>query len=209
MKKSLKNTTSDQLSAKSNEIIKAARKRFAHYGFSKVSMDEIAADVDMAKASVYYYFPTKENLFQEVLIQEQNEFINEMEILLNSDNSASKKLIEFVNKRLAFFQHSLNLGTLGLHTFLDARSFHKKYFQAFEKQELNLINRIILEGKEKGEFDKKLNQKTGLVLLHILQGLRIRTLKLLKSSQEDNESMRVLQSEMNLTIKIFIKGISS
>lgn len=209
MKQSVKNKTSAQLSSKSNEIINAARKRFAHYGFSKVSMDEIAADADMGKASLYYYFPTKENLFQAVLIQEQNEFLKEMEILLNSDNSASEKLIEFVNKRLAFFQHSLNLGTLGLHTFFDAKSFHKKYFQAFEKQELILIKRIISEGKVKGEFDKKLNQNTEIVLLHILQGLRIRTLKLLISSKEDIESMRALQSEMNLAIKIFIKGISN
>ena len=44
-------------------IIEAARKRFAHYGFSKVTMEEIAADAEMGKASLYYYFPTKEELF--------------------------------------------------------------------------------------------------------------------------------------------------
>ena len=205
----MKNKTTAQSSSKVNDIIKAARKRFAHYGFSKVSMDEIAADVDMGKASVYYYFPTKESLFQAVLVQEQNEFLDEMETLLTSNLSANEKLIEFVNKRLAFFQHSLNLGTLSFHTFFDAKSFHKKFFKAFEEQELSLINRIISEGKTNGEFDKKLHRDTGSVLLHILHGLRIRTLKLLKDTQENDENIRELQSEMNLAVKIFIKGISN
>lgn len=60
---------------KEKEIILAARKRFAYYGFSKVTMDEIAADIGMAKASLYYYFPTKVDLFIAVVTEEQDQFI--------------------------------------------------------------------------------------------------------------------------------------
>ena len=42
---------------KEKEILEAARSRFAHYGYSKVTMEEIALDVEMGKASLYYYFP--------------------------------------------------------------------------------------------------------------------------------------------------------
>ena len=66
---------------KTQNILSAARRRFAHYGFSKVTMDEIAGDVEMGKASLYYYFPTKEDLFKAVVIQEQNEFVNYIETL--------------------------------------------------------------------------------------------------------------------------------
>ena len=52
----------EQLSTEKQAVIlDAARKRFAYYGFSKVTMDEIAADIGMGKASLYYYFPTKES----------------------------------------------------------------------------------------------------------------------------------------------------
>lgn len=44
-------------------ILEAARKRFAHFGISKTTMNEIAADIGMSKASLYYYFPDKEKLF--------------------------------------------------------------------------------------------------------------------------------------------------
>ncbi len=196
------------LKEKENSIIEAARKRFAHYGFSKVTMDEIASDIDMSKASLYYYFPTKENLFYAVLTQEQNEFIKEMDGIINTKLSSSQKLITFVNKRLIYFQQFLNIGTLSFHTFLDTKSFYKKYFVDFEEKELGLINRIISEGKANGEFDKKLEENTGIVLLHVLHGLRIRTLRMIKEPNLTNKAILKLQGEMDLVIKIFIKGIS-
>ena len=67
---------SEQLtSEKQAVILDAARKRFAYYGFSKVTMDEIAADVGLGKASLYYYFPTKEGLFVEVIKDEKSQFL--------------------------------------------------------------------------------------------------------------------------------------
>ena len=52
---------------KQENIIQAAIKRFAHFGVSKTTMSEIAADLSLSKASLYYYFPDKLNLYAEVL----------------------------------------------------------------------------------------------------------------------------------------------
>ena len=51
---------------KQEAIIEAAIKRFAHFGVSKTTMAEIAADLSFSKASLYYYFPDKLNLFAAV-----------------------------------------------------------------------------------------------------------------------------------------------
>ena len=73
----------EQLSTEKQAVIlDAARKRFAYYGFSKVTMDEIAADIGMGKASLYYYFPTKESLFEEVVKQEKNQFFNDIHSMM-------------------------------------------------------------------------------------------------------------------------------
>jgi len=47
-------------------IIKAARKAFAERGHDGVSMSEIAQIAGVKKALIYYYFPSKEDLFYEV-----------------------------------------------------------------------------------------------------------------------------------------------
>ena len=40
-------------------ILEAAKKRFTHYGYSKTSMAEIAADLQMSPGNLYRYFPGK------------------------------------------------------------------------------------------------------------------------------------------------------
>ena len=51
---------------KQEAIIEAAIKRFAHFGVAKTTMAEIAADLSFSKASLYYYFPDKLNLYASV-----------------------------------------------------------------------------------------------------------------------------------------------
>ena len=192
---------------KEEAIIKAARQRFAHYGYSKVTMDEIAGDVEMGKASLYYYFPTKENLFQEVILQEQDEFANEIEKILQNETCAEDKLLQYVDLRLKYFQKLFNLGALSFYSFIEKKSQFKQYYESFEKRELQLMSKIFDEGKRKNEFKNDIDEKVVRVLLHILQGLRLRSLKSIAGQQMDSKSYKELKDEMLMTVQIFLKGI--
>jgi TetR/AcrR family transcriptional regulator len=192
---------------KEKAIIEAARNRFAHYGFSKVTMEEIAADVELGKASLYYYFPTKEDLFRAVITLEQNELKDNLELVIKSQKTASQKLHEYVELRMKFFQDLINLGTLSVHSYFDTKSIFKKLFIDFEKVELDLIKRIIDEGKKTNEFSPGLSDDTGLIFLHILQGLRCRVMKWAKAQTIDEETHNILKKEMSTATDIFINGI--
>ena len=197
----------ENLKEKEKIIIQAARKRFAHFGFSKVTMDEIAGDVDMGKASLYYYFPTKEDLFKSVITEEQSEFVNKIESVLKENISASQKLHMYVEQRLQYFQILLNLGTLNVHTFVETKSIFRKLSEDFEEQELKLIWKIIEEGKKKKEFNKNLSERITNVFIHILQGLRLRIIRLIKEKRLEEEVYEELKEEMIITADIFLNGI--
>ena len=190
-----------------NNILNAARKRFAHFGYSKVTMDEIARDVDMSKASLYYYFPTKEELFGSVILLEQNELKKNIELILAKSSPASEKLQEFVEQRMQFFRELINLGMLSVNTYFDINPVFKKLFQDFEKVELELIKKIIDGGKAAGEFDPDLKEDTALILLHILQGLRYRVLRWARGQNLDEETNIGLQKEMKVAADLFINGM--
>jgi AcrR family transcriptional regulator len=49
------------------KIMQAALKIFSQKGFAAATMDDIAAAVGLSKAGVYFYYPTKENLFTSAL----------------------------------------------------------------------------------------------------------------------------------------------
>jgi TetR/AcrR family transcriptional regulator len=188
-------------------IIDAARNRFAHFGFSKVTMDEIASDVDLGKASLYYYFPTKEELFKAVITLEQDELKNDIELILQAKKPASQKLHEYVKLRMKFFQDMINLGTLSLYSYFDSKSVYEKLFVDFEKIELLLIKKIIGEGMNSKEFSPELSDETAVVFLHILQGLRCRILRKTKSNLLAKKIHNDLQKEMTTATEIFINGI--
>lgn len=202
--------SSERSAEKEKAIISAAGTRFALYGFSKVSMEEIATDVGMGKASLYYYFPTKESVFQAVIIEEMNEFLKETEKTLKSEMTASKKIIELVQNRFVFIQKFLNLGALTVYSFHDPNSIYKKYLAVFEEKELEFTNAVIKEGQINGEFSENIDPKAGITLVHTLHGLRVRAIKryILPPGMNFPEAIDELQEEMNILVEIFIKGIS-
>lgn len=190
-------------------IIEAARDRFAHFGFSKVTMDEIASDVQLGKASLYYYFPTKEDLFKAVVTLEQNELKEDIELILQETTPASIKLYNYVKIRMKFFQDLINLGTLSIHSYSNSKSFYEELFSGFEKVELTLIKKIIEEGKQLKEFNPVLSEKAAVVFLHILQGLRCRILRRTTGKTLTKKIHNDLQKEMNLATDFFINGIKN
>ncbi len=50
------------LQAREDAIVQAALRLLAHKGFETMTVDEVAADVGIAKASLYKHFPSKEEL---------------------------------------------------------------------------------------------------------------------------------------------------
>ena len=192
---------------KEKAIIEAAKERFAHFGFSKVTMEEIASDVELGKASLYYYFPTKEDLFRSVISLEQDQLKENIEQILQKSIPSSQKLQDYVELRMKFFRDLINLGTLSVHSYFDTKSVFKKVFLDFEKIELSLIERIIDEGKKSKEFGDRSPEDTSLIFLHILQGLRCRVLRWAKGQSLDKEAHNILQKEMSTATDIFINGI--
>jgi TetR/AcrR family transcriptional regulator, regulator of autoinduction and epiphytic fitness len=58
-----------QFAAREVAIVEATRKLLAQYGYDAMSMDDIAAEVGIAKGSLYRHFPSKEALAANVMVE--------------------------------------------------------------------------------------------------------------------------------------------
>lgn len=155
-------------------ILRAAQRRFASFGYSKVTMDEIAEDIGMAKASLYYYFPTKEAIFRSVVQHEQKEFLTQANSTLQQKHSADLKLLEYVQLRLKLTERLNNLSHIHQQGWHDVKPIFKDLFATFVQDEIRCVTHILQEGKKTGEFQIEHPQKTALMILHVLQGLHMR-----------------------------------
>lgn len=80
---------------KKNVIKQAARKLFFQLGFNKTAMDDIARESGLAKPTLYYYYPGKEAIFNEVVIEEAEAFMNRVEEKIDPSLAADEKLARF------------------------------------------------------------------------------------------------------------------
>ncbi len=80
---------------KKNVIKQAARKLFFQLGFNKTAMEDIARESGLAKPTLYYYYPGKEAIFNEVVIEEAEVFMNRVEAKIDPALPADKKLARF------------------------------------------------------------------------------------------------------------------
>jgi len=78
------------------QIIRMAAKRFARHGANKTTLDEIARDMRIGKATIYHYFTSKEELFYATLDWEGQQFLDDIKNILSKDDLKIKdRLIEF------------------------------------------------------------------------------------------------------------------
>lgn len=53
-----------------DEILNEARELFKRFGFKKTTMEDIARQIGKSKSSLYYYYKTKEEIFEAVVLQD-------------------------------------------------------------------------------------------------------------------------------------------
>ncbi|HEX9250808.1 MAG TPA: TetR/AcrR family transcriptional regulator [Ignavibacteriaceae bacterium] len=79
------------------QIIKAAAKRFARHGLSKTTLDEVARDIRIGKATIYHYFTSKDDLYFSVLRWECDLLIEQVKnIFENESGTINQKLSDYI-----------------------------------------------------------------------------------------------------------------
>ena len=85
-------------------ILKAAEKRFSRHGLNKTTLNEIARDFRIGKATIYHYFTTKEDLFFQTIEWEIDLYLEELKIVfINEQLLLKEKLVEYFNLKLSAF----------------------------------------------------------------------------------------------------------
>lgn len=93
-----------EIDNRKEQIIKAALKRFSHFGIGKTTMNEIAEDSSISKGNIYYYFPDKNALIAEVV----KELLGQFDKLIKKRLAKTKSTLEALEQvqicKVEFFE---------------------------------------------------------------------------------------------------------
>ena len=154
-------------------IIESATKYFSKYGFHKTTMDEIAKNIHKAKGVLYYYFKSKEELFNEVLKKELGTLKEALLEIVHSNNNALTKLTDYIFTRFKLLNKAVNYHETLKADFFEKYHFVKDVREDFEKFEQVQLTSIIEKGKEEGYLDVKDVGPAVDVFMMIMQSVEI------------------------------------
>jgi AcrR family transcriptional regulator len=200
-------TDSERREDKADLIISSAQKLFGLYGAEKTSMREIADDLHMSKASIYYYFPDKENLYKAVIEKEQNEFLDTLEQDIRETPDPAESLRRYALNRLSYFKYLVNLGRIGPASIPDFKPLIADSFRDFREKEKKIVMQVLEDGKKKGLFRITSSYKIAYLFLDILRGLRSVFINNKKLISIDDEEYKELSHQVAAATDIFIKGL--
>jgi AcrR family transcriptional regulator len=138
-----------------NLIVKSATIYFSKYGFHKTTMDEIARHIHKAKGVLYYYFRSKEDLFNEVLKQELNRVKTELSRITGSIEDSLTILKQYILVRLRLLSKAVIYHETLKADFFEKYDFVKDVRDNFTEFERTQLTNIVLKGKNEGYLDVK------------------------------------------------------
>ncbi len=156
-----------------NLIVESATKFFSKYGFYKTTMDEIAKNIHKAKGVLYYYFKSKEELFNEVLKQELSKVKAELSKITSSGKDSLTILKKYFLTRLKLLSTAVNYHETLKADFFEKYHFVKDVRDDFAKFEYTQIYQIFKEGKSEGYLDIKNIQSTVNAVMMVLNSIEL------------------------------------
>lgn len=154
-------------------ILETAAAYFARFGFHKTTMNEIARHMHKAKGGIYYYFESKEALFNEVLKRELNNIKLELTRIIAISEDSLTTLKKYILTRLKLVKDVFTYRETLKAEFFEKYNFTKEVrndFTEFERKQLTLI---LKKGRDEG-FVKVPNIHTTVnSILMILSGIEI------------------------------------
>jgi len=162
------------------QILQAAKRLFAVHGLAKVTMDDVAKAIGKGRSSLYYYYKSKDEIFDAVVNVQINEMLLAMEKGAAGETTIEDKIMAFCMAKLRVVREKWSFFD-ALDTGMDAdaiSNFNKTkivHHDLIMKREGALLTRILNEGIKNGELkaiEKDDMNNLIFVLLSCLHGLK-------------------------------------
>ncbi|MFP4046632.1 MAG: TetR/AcrR family transcriptional regulator [Bacteroidales bacterium] len=135
------------------QIVAIAMNVFSKFGFKKTTLDDIATALGKGKSSIYYYFKSKEEIYKEVIKKEADLLRNEIfDKVINRDIDPKDKLRDYVLIRMRFLRELVNFNEALRNDYMTHFAFVDKIRERYDKEEHEVIEGILCEGRDKGVF---------------------------------------------------------
>ena len=150
------------------KILEAAKRLFSDYGYSAVSMSEIAKEVKITKPALYYHFKNKREIYLETIQKSFEALLERLDSPIRLKASFEERFRALLTAYLEFSLKEKNpiQETLQKISRLDNQAM--KFTQKLQHKIARKFEEIIKEGQTKKKILSNLSSKT---ISHLIIGI--------------------------------------
>jgi AcrR family transcriptional regulator len=155
------------------EIIDTAQKLFQQYGLQKTTMEDIARAMGKGKSTLYYYYKSKEEIFDAVLRTEMNDVYNLSKEAVMHAQTASDKLKAYFAISFQIAKSKVNLYKIVTEEMAIAdlsRTHH--VVKELNAKSVAMVEDIFIAGFVSGEFCDELRDQAHLLAYSMVSAMR-------------------------------------
>lgn len=154
------------------QILDSAARIFARDGFHAARMDDIAAELHLTKAALYYYCESKEDLFVQVIGARVGIAVDALEALDSGTATATEKVRQAILVHLRVFHQHRDIYTMFLGERLrsisaDAASVVDEMGRRFERRWAAFLTEGIGTGEFRDDLDVGVTVKASLSMCNM------------------------------------------
>ena len=135
-------------------ILAAAERAFAESGLAGARTDAIAAAAGVNKALLYYYFKSKESLYEAVIEEHLREFNQQALAILNAPGSARTLLLRYVNLHFDFISRRHRHAPLFQQLMMKGGRAPERLFRQYIVPRAETLQKLLVRGMQAGELRK-------------------------------------------------------
>ncbi len=194
------------MGSKRERIIEAARELIGKFGFKKTTMEDIARASRMAKATIYHYFASKEEIFKEIIDKEGETLRFMLKKSIENIDDPVKKIRVYTKVRFEYLSRLAVYYSTMKEEYFQYLPFIRKERERYNRFEIETLSEIFDEGVKRGIFNIPDTRLYAFLILQAMQGLEypLATGEALKFEDRELD----LDEALDIFLDIFIKGIS-
>ncbi len=199
---------SEKADNKRQFILEEAAKCFGKYGYEKTILDDIGKAANMNKATLYYYFKNKEEIFMAVVLAESERFIADLQAKVKDVGNFDQKIVSYFSERLHYYKKVVNLHQLSVAQLRYIQPLFDELYQKVQQTEIAFIAQLLTEAQQKNLLRSQESlPKVAETMLLVANALKHEGVLQAKELYAHEIDYSVIDQQTNYVILLILKGL--
>jgi AcrR family transcriptional regulator len=159
-----------------SEILRAARKVFAEKGFADATVDDIAEAAELAKGTLYLYFPSKRELYLAALKNGIREMVERSQTAMAAASGIREKLRVLIRTRLEEVERNRDFFKIYHSEFgnIAHPAAGSEWFLNLYQEQLRMLSGMLTEAAAAGEIRLERIETVASAIYEMTRGVMLR-----------------------------------